>query len=111
MIEFLQSNMAPIMFASLVVFLLMVIMMGLTVGTVAGIAYRGNGDCAASRPDFPEKGLSAVRCTIQLRGLPGEYTGGLKMRLRHGASHSPRASLSPSCDPSWVLPLSRVASV
>jgi len=45
-------------------------------GTIAGVAYKGFGDCIITRPDFPEKGLTVFRCYLSLRDLPDGYIGG-----------------------------------
>jgi hypothetical protein len=46
-------------------------------GKVAGLPFTGNGDCRLVRADHPERGIFAVRCYLDLRGLPPEYKGGL----------------------------------
>src|SRR4029077_18007573 len=39
--------------------------------------FKGIGDCHAHKPDFPESGLTATNCFLDLSGLPSEYVGGL----------------------------------
>jgi hypothetical protein len=48
-----------------------------TEGRIAGLPLLGNGNCVAMPPDFPEKGITRVRCYLELRGLPAPYVGGL----------------------------------
>jgi hypothetical protein len=40
-----------------------------------GMAFKGFGYCI-NRPDFPEKGVVATRCYLNLFGLPDRYAGG-----------------------------------
>jgi hypothetical protein len=41
-----------------------------------GTAFKGLGECRFTKTDFPEKGLTAYRCFLDLSDLPGEYVGG-----------------------------------
>jgi hypothetical protein len=43
--------------------------------TFQGIAFKGLGDCII-RQDFPEKGVAAGHCYLNLFGLPDRYAGG-----------------------------------
>jgi hypothetical protein len=40
-------------------------------------AFKGFGECVLAKSNFPERGLSVYRCSLDLAGLPGAYTGGL----------------------------------
>lgn len=46
-------------------------------GKLAKVPFTGNGDCRLVEADYPEKGIAALRCYLNLRGLPSEYQGGL----------------------------------
>jgi len=46
-------------------------------GKLAQLPFTGNGDCRLVRADHPERGLTALRCYLNLRGLPSDYQGGL----------------------------------
>lgn len=46
-------------------------------GKLAELPFTGNGDCRLVRADFPERGFAALRCYLNLRGLPSDYRGGL----------------------------------
>lgn len=46
-------------------------------GKLAELPFTGNGDCRMVEADYPEKGIAALRCYLNLRGLPPEYVGGL----------------------------------
>ena len=47
-----------------------------TEGRIAGVPLSGNGNCVRDLTDFPEKGISVVRCFLNIGGLPAGYTGG-----------------------------------
>jgi hypothetical protein len=47
-----------------------------TEGTIAGIPFKGIGSCQ-HQANFPESGISHVRCYQALSGLPNEYVGGV----------------------------------
>jgi hypothetical protein len=54
-------------------------------GTLAGTRFKGSGECHVGKPDFPESGLTALNCRLDLSGLPSEYVGGvLTMWSRKG---------------------------
>jgi hypothetical protein len=44
---------------------------------LAGMSFRGSGECLALMTDFPEPGLFPVRCQLVLKGLPAPFVGGL----------------------------------
>lgn len=44
---------------------------------LAGLTFRGNGECLALGIDSPEAGLFPVRCQLLLSGLPAPFIGGL----------------------------------
>ncbi len=44
---------------------------------LAGMTFRGKGECLALMLDFPEPGLFPVRCQLVLGGLPAPFVGGL----------------------------------
>jgi hypothetical protein len=46
-------------------------------GKLAELPFTGNGDCRVLEADYPQKGIAALRCYLDLRGLPSEYEGGL----------------------------------
>ena len=48
-----------------------------TEGRVAALSFTGGGSCLVLRADFPEKGITPVRCFLELRDLPAPYTGGV----------------------------------
>lgn len=62
---------------------------------VAGLPLVGQGQCVLLRPDFPEAGISAARCHLDLRGLPAPYLGGL---LTTNSVNS-RQAIGPVSDP------------
>ena len=45
-------------------------------GQIGSVSYVGSGDCLVVRADYPEKGITSVRCFLNLRGLPAGFTGG-----------------------------------
>jgi hypothetical protein len=45
-------------------------------GVLGNVPFTGTGDCRPLRPDFPETGITAYRCFLELRDLPKEYAGG-----------------------------------
>jgi hypothetical protein len=63
-----------------------------TEGTIAGIPFKGIGSCQA-HADFPEKGITEVRCFQALSGLPDNYVGGALLNNAIG-SQSPIGSTS-----------------
>jgi hypothetical protein len=45
-------------------------------GTLAAVSFTGNGECLTVKRDFPESGLTVMRCYLELGNLPGGYVGG-----------------------------------
>jgi hypothetical protein len=43
---------------------------------LAGMSFRGTGECLALMTDFPEPGLFPVRCQLVLKDLPSPFVGG-----------------------------------
>ena len=68
--------------------------------SVSGIAFKGNGQCAAMRPDFPEQGVVAARCYLELRNLPAGYVGGM-LTSNTVATRAPGESTDP---PGYIQP-------
>ena len=66
-----------------------------TEGRLAGVTFRGSGNCLVLRLDFPEKGIRPVRCFLELRDLPAPYTGGVLTTN----SVTSRAALGDATDP------------
>jgi hypothetical protein len=48
-----------------------------TEGRIASLTFTGAGTCVVLRPDFPEKGITHLRCFLELRNLPAPYVGGV----------------------------------
>jgi hypothetical protein len=46
-------------------------------GRVGSIPVTGSGECAVTEPNFPEPGITGLRCHLKLRGMPAPYVGGL----------------------------------
>jgi hypothetical protein len=45
-------------------------------GTLAAVTFTGNGECLTVKRDFPESGLTVMRCYLELENLPAGYVGG-----------------------------------
>ena len=45
-------------------------------GTLAAVPFTGNGECLTVKRDFPERGLTVMRCFLELGNLPVGYVGG-----------------------------------
>ena len=45
-------------------------------GTLAGVAFTGTGECLTVKRDFPERGITVMRCFLDLGILPAGYVGG-----------------------------------
>jgi hypothetical protein len=45
--------------------------------TVAGVSATGKGKCTAVAADFPEPGITSLRCFLVLSNLPAPYVGGV----------------------------------
>lgn len=46
-------------------------------GVLGSTPFKGNGECRRRKADFPEPGLRALNCFLDLSGLPSAYVGGL----------------------------------
>jgi len=46
-------------------------------GKLAELPFTGSGDCRLVQADYPARGLAALRCYLNLGGLPSDYQGGL----------------------------------
>jgi hypothetical protein len=45
-------------------------------GSLGAVTFSGKGECLASKSDYPEAGITGVRCFLHLSGLTPEYLGG-----------------------------------
>jgi len=45
-------------------------------GTLGIVSFTGRGDCAIGKADYPEAGITPVRCYLHLSDLPAQYVGG-----------------------------------
>lgn len=45
-------------------------------GTLATVAFIGHGECLTVKRDFPERGITVMRCFLELGNLPVGYVGG-----------------------------------
>ena len=45
-------------------------------GTLAAVTFVGKGECLTVKRDFPERGISVMRCFLELGNLPAGYVGG-----------------------------------
>ena len=45
-------------------------------GKLARVPFIGTGQCLTVRPNFPEQGVTVMRCFLDLHGLPAAYVGG-----------------------------------
>jgi hypothetical protein len=46
-------------------------------GVIAGVPATGKGKCTAVAADFPEHGITSLRCFLVLSNLPAPYVGGV----------------------------------
>ena len=60
-----------------------------------GMAFKGFGDCVI-RQDFPEKGVQATHCYLNLFGLPDRYAGG---QLVSNTINTPKRLIGTVTDP------------
>lgn len=73
-----------------------------TDGRIAGLPFTGKGDCLVARPDFPEKGITTLRCYLNLADLPAPYIGGslttntINSKAALGAVSDPPGYVQPS---------------
>lgn len=72
-----------------------------TDGRIAGLPFTGRGDCLIARSDFPEKGISTLRCYLNLAELPAPYVGG---SLTTNTVNSKAALGAVSDPPGYVQP-------
>jgi hypothetical protein len=63
-------------------------------GVLGSTPFKGNGECRRRQADFPEPGLRALSCFLDLAGLPNAYVGGL---LTTNSMTSPKPG--PETDP------------
>jgi len=59
-------------------------------GVLGSTSFKGNGECRRREADFPEPGLRALSCFLDLSGLPNAYVGGL---LTTNSMTSPKPGL------------------
>jgi hypothetical protein len=45
-------------------------------GTLSSVPFVGKGECLTVRRDFPERGITVMRCFLDLQRLPPTYIGG-----------------------------------
>lgn len=45
-------------------------------GTLSSVTFVGRGECLSVKRDFPERGISTMRCFLDLTQLPRAYVGG-----------------------------------
>lgn len=45
-------------------------------GTLSSVPFAGKGECLTVKRDFPERGITVMRCFLDLQGLPPNYIGG-----------------------------------
>lgn len=45
-------------------------------GSLGAVTFTGKGECAANQTDYPEAGITGVRCFLHLSDLSSEYVGG-----------------------------------
>ena len=71
-------------------------------GTLAKVPFTGKGDCLTVKREFPEPGLTTMRCFLDLQGLPDGYVGGhltsntVLSRAAVGDISDPRGYTQPS---------------
>lgn len=71
-------------------------------GSLAAVAFVGKGDCLTVKRDFPEPGLTVMRCFLALGSLPAGYVGGqltsntVLSRRAVGAVSEPEGYTQPS---------------
>ena len=64
-------------------------------GTLVSTPFKAIGECRLGKPDFPERGLTAMNCRLDLSGLPSGYVGGvltsntMQSRKRQGIETDP----------------------
>ena len=71
-------------------------------GEVGGVSLVGRGQCRTTKRDFPESGITAMTCVLDLTGLPARYVGGqlttntIQSRQVLGAESDPPGYTQPS---------------
>jgi hypothetical protein len=45
-------------------------------GSLGAVTFTGKGECLANKADYPEAGITGIRCFLHLSDLPTEYVGG-----------------------------------
>lgn len=71
-------------------------------GTLSSVPFVGKGECLTVKRDFPERGLTVMRCFLDLQGLPPNYIGGhltsntVLSRVAVGESSDPAGYTQPS---------------
>ncbi len=45
-------------------------------GALGNVSFTGRGECRTAKLNYPEPGISIVRCFLELSDLPNEYIGG-----------------------------------
>ena len=71
-------------------------------GTLSSVPFVGKGECLTVRRDFPERGITVMRCFLDLQGLPPNYIGGqltsntVLSRVAVGETSDPAGYTQPS---------------
>lgn len=71
-------------------------------GSLATVAFIGKGECLTVRRDFPEPGITVMRCFLDLVNLPAGYVGGqltsntVLSRVAVGVASEPEGYTQPS---------------
>lgn len=71
-------------------------------GKLATLAFVGRGECLTVNRDFPEPGITVMRCFLALDDLPAGYVGGqfttntILSRIAVGANSDPQGYTQPS---------------
>ena len=71
-------------------------------GTLSSVPFVGKGECLTVRRDFPERGITIMRCFLDLQELPPSYIGGqltsntVLSRVAVGETSDPAGYTQPS---------------
>ena len=71
-------------------------------GTLSSVPFVGKGECLTVRRDFPERGITVMRCFLDLQALPPTYIGGqltsntVLSRIAVGETSDPAGYTQPS---------------
>jgi hypothetical protein len=57
-------------------------------GVIAGVSFKGLGNCQQAAADFPEAGITPRRCFQALSGLPANYVGGVIVNNSIGSQNA-----------------------